>query len=102
MSTHMNILVVSQNFFPDTFAINDTVRILIERGHRVTVLTGLPDYTTSEIPEEYRHGKNRHQEYCGAEVVRVPTIARKQGPIWRSLNYLSFVCNGNKAAKKRA
>lgn len=97
----MKILVVSQSFYPDTFASNDTVRILVERGHKVTVLTGLPDYTTSEIPEEYKHGKNRHQFYCGAEVFRVPTIARKHGPVWRSLNYLSFVWNGCRAAKKR-
>lgn len=97
----MKILVVSQNFYPDTFAINDTVRILVERGHKVTVLTGLPDYTTSEIPEEYKHGQNRHQFYCGAEVFRVPTIARKHGPVWRSLNYLSFVWSGCRAAKKR-
>ena len=96
----MNILVVSQSFYPDTFAINDTVRILVERGHKVTVLTGLPDYTTSEIPEEYKHGRNRRQNYCGAEVFRVPTIARKHGPIWRSLNYLSFVWSGNRAAKR--
>ena len=96
----MRILVVSQSFYPDVFASNDTVRILVERGHKVTVLTGLPDYTTSEIPEEYKHGKNRHQIYCGAEVFRVPTIARKHGPVWRSLNYLSFVWNGCRAAKK--
>ena len=96
----MNILVVSQSFYPDTFASNETVRILVERGHKVTVLTGLPDYTTSEIPGEYKHGKNRHQFYCGAEVFRVPTIARKHGPVWRSLNYLSFVWNGCRAAKK--
>ncbi len=97
----MKILVVTQNFYPDTFAVNDTVRILVERGHKVTVLTGLPDYTTSEIPEEYKHGQNRHQFYCGAEVFRVPTIARKHGPIWRSLNYLSFVWSGCRAAKKK-
>ena len=96
----MRILVVSQNFYPDTFAINDIVRILVERWHKVTVLTGLPDYTTSEIPEEYKHGQNRHQFYYGAEVFRVPTIARKHGPIWRSLNHLSFVWSGCRAAKK--
>lgn len=96
----MKILVVSENFYPDTFAVNDVVRILVQRGHHVTVLTGLPDYTTSYIPEEYKHGKNRHQQYEGAEVYRVSTIARRHGPIWRSLNYLSFVFNGNRAVKK--
>lgn len=96
----MNILVVSENFYPDTFAINDIVRILVERGHNVTVLTGLPDYTTSLIPEEYKHGQNRRQKYCGADVIRVSTIARRHGPIWRSLNYMSFVVSGNRAAGK--
>lgn len=95
----MKILVVSENFYPDTFAINDIVRILTERGHEVTVLTGLPDYATSEIPEEYRHGRNRVQDYCGAKVYRVPTIARHHGPIWRSLNYLSFVWSGTRMAR---
>ncbi len=96
----MNILVVSENFYPDTFAINDIVRILVERGHKITVLTGLPDYTTSLIPEEYKHGQNRRQKYCGADVIRVSTIARRHGPIWRSLNYMSFVVSGNRAASK--
>ena len=90
----MRILIVSENFYPDTFAINDIVRIMVERGHKVTVLTGLPDYTTSLIPKEYKYGRNRIQDYFGAAVYRVPTIARHHGPIWRSLNYLSFVVSG--------
>ena len=98
----MRILIVSQYFYPDTFAINDTVRILVEREHEVTVLTGLPDYMTSEVPEDYRHGKNRKQEYYGAKVIRVPIIPRKHGPIWRSLNYISFVATGTFAALTRA
>lgn len=61
----------------------------------MTVLTGLPDCATLEIPEEYKHGRNRHQNYAGAEVFRVSTTAKHHGPIWRSLRYLSFVVNGN-------
>ena len=91
----MKILIVSEDFYPDTFAINDIVRILVQRGHKVTVLTGLPDCATLEIPEEYKHGRKRHQHYEGAEVFRVSTIAKHRGPVWRSLRYLSFVVNGN-------
>ena len=96
----MKILIISQSFYPDTFAINDIVQGLVRRGHSVTVLTGLPDYTTSEIPEEYRHGKRRQEELFGARVFRVSTIPRKHGPIWRSLNYLSFAMNGSMFSKK--
>ena len=95
----LRILVVTECFWPDIYAINDIVEKLIKRGHRVTVLTGLPDYTTTEIPPEYRHGQNRHQNYKGADVYRVQTIARHHGPIWRSLSYLSFVVAGWMRAK---
>ncbi len=94
----MRILVVTSCFYPDTYAVNDIVRRFVERGHEVTVLTGLPDYTTSRIPEEYQHGQNRHQDYYGADVRRVPTVARRHGPFWRSLSYLSFARNGRRAA----
>ena len=95
----MKILVVTQCFYPDVYTINEIVTSLVKRGHKVTVLTGLPDYTTSEIPEEYKHGQNRHQNYNGVDVHRVSIIPRKHGPVWRSLNYLSFVFFGCMAAR---
>ena len=95
----MKILVVTECFWPDIYAVNDIVEKLVERGHQVTVLTGLPDYTTTRIPPEYKHGQNRHQTYKGADVYRVPTIARRHGPIWRSLSYLSFAINGSLKAR---
>ena len=91
----LRILVVTQCFYPDIYAVNDIVEEMVKRGHKVTVLTGLPDYTTSKIPPEYRHGKRRHEHYKGADVYRVQTIARHHGPLWRSLNYLSFVVTGS-------
>ena len=97
----LRILVVTECFWPDIYAINDIVEKLVKRGHRVTVLTGLPDYTTTKIPPEYRHGQNRHQNYKGADVYRVQTIARHHGPIWRSLSYLSFVVAGWFRAKRQ-
>ena len=93
--TSLRILVVTQCFYPDIYAVNDIVEEMVKRGHKVTVLTGLPDYTTSKIPPAYRHGKRRHEHYKGADVYRVQTIARHHGPIWRSLNYLSFVVSGS-------
>ena len=87
----MKILVVTQCFYPDIYAINDIVKGLVERGHKVTVLTGLPDYTTSRVPREYKWFRNRRQDYYGAEVHRVSIIARHHGAIFRCLNYISFV-----------
>ncbi len=87
----MNILIVSEYFYPDDFRINDIVSELVKLGHQVWVLTGLPDYTTSRIPKEYKWFRRRREVYQGADVVRVPTIARRSGLLFRVLNYGSFV-----------
>ncbi|WP_421000467.1 glycosyltransferase family 4 protein [Carnobacterium maltaromaticum] len=90
----MKILVVSQSFYPDNFKINKIVQKFVKEGHEVDVLTGLPDYETGKIPKEYLFFKNRKQYYNGTTVHRVPTVSRRSGPVFRSLNYLSFVFFG--------
>lgn len=90
----MNIVVVSQYYYPDNFRINGIVAELVKEGHTVKVITGLPDYTTSRIPKEYRFFRKRRETIDGAEVVRVPTIARRKGVFFRALNYASFAISG--------
>ena len=88
----MNVLVVSQYFWPEVFRINDLVEGLIERGHRVTVLTGKPNYPDGFFFPGYRFLGLMRQRYKGAEVVRVPLVARGDGRGRRlALNYASFV-----------
>lgn len=67
----MKILITSQCFYPDDFRINDIVEELVLQGHDVTVLTGLPDYTTSKVPKEYKWFRNRRQNINGAKIIRV-------------------------------
>ncbi|MGB0712420.1 MAG: glycosyltransferase family 4 protein [Gammaproteobacteria bacterium] len=87
----MHILIVSQYFWPENFRINDLAQGLLERGHEVTVLTGLPNYPEGRISEGYLHPKHWREDYRGAEVIRVPLIARGAGGgIRLALNYLSF------------
>ena len=90
----MQILVVSQIYAPTPFRINDIVAALTAAGHRVKVITGLPDYGLDSIPKAYRWFRRRHEWIDGAEVVRVPTTARRKGVFWRALNYASFAING--------
>ena len=90
----MKILVVSQNYYPDNFRINDITAELVKKGHKVTVLTGLPDYTTGKIPEEYHFFRKRKEIIQGVRIYRVPTIARRRGAIFRGLNYFSFAFTG--------
>ncbi len=90
----MRILVVSQYFWPENFRINDLVKEWVQRGHDVTVLTGLPNYPAGKVFETYRRQPSSFAEYEGAKVFRVPMLPRGTGGLRLMLNYLSFVLGG--------
>ena len=87
----MNILIVSQYFWPENFRINDLTQELIRRGHHVSVMTGVPNYPDGAVFEEFRRDRKAFDEYAGARVIRVPMLARGRGALRLFLNYLSFV-----------
>ncbi len=87
----MKILIVSQYFWPENFRINDLTKELVQRGHSVTVLTGIPNYPAGIVFEEYRKTPEAFEYYWGARVYRVPMLARGNSAARLFLNYLSFV-----------
>lgn len=95
------ILVVSQNFYPEQFRINDICKELVKRGYDVTVLTGLPNYPEGKIFAGYEKKKKREETIDGVKIVRCYERERKRGgAINLFLNYYSFVCSSKKALKK--
>lgn len=86
----MNILVVSQYFWPENMRINDMVAGFQERGHKVTVLTGIPNYPEGKVFSEYQQNPEHFNSYAGAEVIRVPMLSRGASSIRLMLNYTSF------------
>ena len=86
----LNILVVTQYFWPENMRINDLVRDFSEKGHNVTVLTGLPNYPEGSVYSSYRAAPEKFAEYAGAKVVRVPLVPRGKRSISLMLNYASF------------
>lgn len=90
----MRILVVSQYFWPENFRINDLAKEWVQRGHQVTVLTGIPNYPTGKVFDAYQAQPSAFATYEGAEVVRVPMLPRSTGGIRLMLNYMSFVMGG--------
>lgn len=86
----MKILVVCQYYYPEPFRHSDICENLVRRGHDVTVVTGLPNYPMGYIYEGYRKGKKRDEVINGVKVHRCFTIGRKQGAIYRFLNYYSY------------
>ncbi len=90
----MRIFVVSQYFWPENFRVNDLVKDLVQRGHQVTVLTGIPNYPAGKVFDVYRAQPSAYATYEGAEVVRLPMFPRGSGGARLILNYLSFVVSG--------
>jgi len=90
----MKILVITQYFWPENFRINDLVLGLQERGHQITVLTGLPNYPHGMLFPGYRYLNKMRDNYNGINVLRSPLIPRGSGTGTRlALNFLSFsVC----------
>jgi colanic acid biosynthesis glycosyl transferase WcaI len=90
----VKILIVTQYFWPENFRINDLTQELMQRGHSVTVLTGIPNYPAGRVFDEYRQNPKAFGHYGGATVMRVPMLARGHGSVRLFLNYLSFVVGG--------
>lgn len=91
----MRVLVVSQYFWPEGFRINEVSKSLVEKGVQVDVLTGKPNYPEGKIFDGYRIGGCQREQYCGANISRVPLIPRgKNSSIRLVLNYLSFIVSG--------
>lgn len=87
----MRLLIVTQYFWPEEFRVNDLVIGLRDRGHKVTVLTGEPNYPEGRIYEAFRHNRAAFNDLAGARIVRTPLIPRgKSGTIRLFLNYVSF------------
>ena len=87
----MRLLIVSQYFYPENFRVNDLATWLVDRGHEVTVLTGIPNYPSGRFFPGYGLFRRRHESWKGVEVVRVPLVPRGRGGGLRlALNYISF------------
>ena len=92
----MKILIVSQYFCPESFAINNLVKILSIQGNTVKVLTGKPNYPDGQIFDGYQaNGCYEDVFSSDVSVFRAPLRPRRQGGAKNLIiNYVSFVMNG--------
>lgn len=91
----MNVLVVSQYFWPENFRINDLVKSLRDKGLHIDVLTGQPNYPSGKVFDGYRAWKLERHNWNNGTIYRLPLIPRGRGSAIRLiLNYLSFVVSG--------
>lgn len=96
----MKILIISQYFYPENFRINDLALELKNRGHKITVLTGLPNYPKGEYFDGYDDKKNCDEIWNDILIYRCKLRPRKTGSVNLIKNYLSFVIEANKKLKE--
>ncbi len=91
----MEILIVSQYFWPESFKINDLAFALKERGHNITVLTGMPNYPEGKFFKGYELFSKKTEFFGGIKIIRVPIIPRGSASgMMLFLNYFSFMTIG--------
>ena len=87
----MNILVVSQYFYPENFKINDLIFSLKKRGHEITLLTGKPNYSKTHFFDGYGWKSDDFETINNIPVHRANLFSRRNGGAFRLfLNYISF------------
>jgi glycosyltransferase involved in cell wall biosynthesis len=87
----LKVLVVTQYFWPENFKINDLCDALIERGHDVTVYTGIPNYPEGQFFDGYSYKGPFSEVYNKIKIIRCPIIPRgKNKSLQLMLNFFSF------------
>lgn len=86
----MNILILSQYFWPETFLINSLAARLAKNGHAVDILTGQPNYPQGSVYPGYRAWRLGQESYEGTRIHRVPLLPRGKGGLRLALNYCFF------------
>jgi glycosyltransferase involved in cell wall biosynthesis len=91
----LHILFLTDNFPPEVNApasrTFEHCREWVRAGHRVTVVTGAPNFPSGKVFAGYRNRLFARETMDGVEVVRVWTyIAANEGFVRRSLDYVSF------------
>jgi colanic acid biosynthesis glycosyl transferase WcaI len=92
-----HILFVTPYYPPDIGAamvrISETAKLLVKRGHRVTVLTTVPHYPSGIVPPAYRGHLLQREVRDGVRVVRIWSyVSPNKGFLRRILAQFSFAC----------
>lgn len=91
----LDLLVVTQYFWPEDFRINELVQGLAARGHRLTVLTSVPNYPAGTVFPAYAANPSDFTRFAGCEVIRVPQVVRGTSRLRLVLNYMSFALSAS-------
>jgi len=87
------ILLITHNFWPENFPINDIANILGTKYFDLIVLTGKPNYPLGKIHNSYNpYSVEQEIFYNNIKIIRVPIVPRGSGSIlFLFFNYISFI-----------
>ena len=89
----MNILIVSQYFWPENFRINEISKYLSKKGHKVDVYTTYPNYPFKDVYKNVHYNDQKFDK--NIDIIRVPSVSRGSGgSINLFLNYFTFILSG--------
>lgn len=87
----MNILIITQYYWPENFKINTLAQEFTKNGHKVTVLTGIPNYPTGKFFPGYSFFNNKIEYKDEIKIIRSKVIRRYNSKGYNLfLNYFSF------------
>ena len=96
----MHFLLITQYFHPEIGAAasrwGDYVKLLIDKGHKVTVLCGMPNYPHGKFFDGYKNQWSKKEILSNnLIIIRSGVWANNRSSIFKLLgNYLSFVLTG--------
>jgi hypothetical protein len=88
----MRMLIFTQYFWPENFRINEVAFALKEKGHKVEVITGKPNYPVGKFFSGYSSRGIQKELWKRILIYRMPIFARgNKSAVKLILNYLSFI-----------
>ena len=85
MAKNKKILIISENFFPEEFKINEVANDWIEKGYEVDVITQVPTYPFSEVYAGYKNKLFSKESINGINIYRVKAVTGYKGSVTRKI-----------------
>ena len=86
----MNILILSQRYWPENFRINLVVEKL-KKNNKIFVLTEKPNYPNNNIPKKFKSQFFYKEKNKNIEIIRIPTVRRGTSNFTLIFNYFNFI-----------
>lgn len=91
----MNILIVTEVFWPEHFLINDFVQEMVNRGHHIRVMTRQPSYPDGHVFPNYSNEKLSMEMWGNIEIHRFEIVdGYKDSKVKKVENYFHYVKRG--------